>query len=52
MNCPPERLFRPDAAIVAWRRWCHDNARRSSYDETAASDETVGWVEPLRDPTK
>jgi phenylpropionate dioxygenase-like ring-hydroxylating dioxygenase large terminal subunit len=29
MNCPPERLFRPDAAIVAWRRWCEEKARRS-----------------------
>jgi phenylpropionate dioxygenase-like ring-hydroxylating dioxygenase large terminal subunit len=24
MNCPPERLFRPDAAIVSWRRWCDE----------------------------
>jgi phenylpropionate dioxygenase-like ring-hydroxylating dioxygenase large terminal subunit len=38
MNCPPERLFRPDAAIVAWRRWCHDNARRSPNDEPAAAE--------------
>lgn len=29
MNCPPERLFRPDGAIVAWRRWCQDKARRA-----------------------
>jgi hypothetical protein len=27
MDCPPERLFRPDIAIVAWRRWCELNAR-------------------------
>jgi phenylpropionate dioxygenase-like ring-hydroxylating dioxygenase large terminal subunit len=27
MDCPPERLFRPDAAIVAWRRWCELHAR-------------------------
>jgi phenylpropionate dioxygenase-like ring-hydroxylating dioxygenase large terminal subunit len=29
MNCPPERLFRPDVAIVSWRRWCHEKARQS-----------------------
>ena len=27
MDCPPERLFRPDIAIVAWRRWCELHAR-------------------------
>ena len=27
MDCPPERLFRPDSAIVAWRRWCELHAR-------------------------
>ncbi len=36
MNCPPERLFRPDVAIVTWRRWCQDKARRSPADGTAA----------------
>lgn len=29
MDCPPERLFRPDAAIVTWRRWCQEKARPS-----------------------
>ena len=29
MDCPPERLFRPDICIVEWRRWCDKNARRS-----------------------
>jgi hypothetical protein len=29
MDAPPEYLFRPDVAIVAWRRWCHEKARRS-----------------------
>ena len=29
MDSPPEQLFRPDGAIVAWRRWCHENARRA-----------------------
>jgi hypothetical protein len=27
MDCPPEHLFRPDVAIVAWRRWCDQQAR-------------------------
>jgi hypothetical protein len=35
MNCPPERLFRPDAAIVAWRRWCQEKARRSPTERVA-----------------
>lgn len=29
MNAPPEYLFRPDVAIVAWRKWCHEKARLS-----------------------
>jgi hypothetical protein len=29
MNCPPERLFRPDIAVVEWRQWCDANARHS-----------------------
>lgn len=29
MDCPPERLFRPDVAIVSWRRWCQEKARPS-----------------------
>ena len=29
MDSPPEQLFRPDTAIVAWRRWCDEKARRS-----------------------
>lgn len=28
MDCPPERLFRPDVFIVAWRRHCEAQARR------------------------
>ena len=41
MNSPPEQLFRPDVAIVAWRRWCHDNARRSPA-EAAAAERAAG----------
>jgi phenylpropionate dioxygenase-like ring-hydroxylating dioxygenase large terminal subunit len=29
MDCPPERLFRPDVFVVAWRRHCDATARRS-----------------------
>jgi hypothetical protein len=38
MDCPPERLFRPDVAIVAWRRWCDQHARTSpaGNERTAA----------------
>ncbi len=38
MDSPPEQLFRPDAAIVAWRRWCHENARHSPVEVAAAPD--------------
>ncbi len=29
MDTPPERLFRPDISITAWRKFCEDNARRA-----------------------
>jgi phenylpropionate dioxygenase-like ring-hydroxylating dioxygenase large terminal subunit len=38
MDSPPEQLFRPDIAIVAWRRWCNDRARRSPTEATASLD--------------
>jgi hypothetical protein len=28
MNIPPERLYRPDISVTAWRRWCDEHARR------------------------
>ena len=34
MDCPPERLFRPDIAIVAWRRWCELHARGADEPDT------------------
>jgi phenylpropionate dioxygenase-like ring-hydroxylating dioxygenase large terminal subunit len=37
MDCPPERLFRPDASIVGWRRWCEMKARRSPTELGAAT---------------
>jgi phenylpropionate dioxygenase-like ring-hydroxylating dioxygenase large terminal subunit len=41
MDCPPERLFRPDIAIVSWRRWCEQYARRSPRDPAATADEEM-----------
>ena len=32
MDCPPERLFRPDIAIVAWRRWCEQKIRGAQLE--------------------
>lgn len=29
MQIPPERLYRPDVSITAWRRWCQEKARRA-----------------------
>jgi len=29
MNCPPERLYRPDRSITGWRKWAHETARRA-----------------------
>jgi phenylpropionate dioxygenase-like ring-hydroxylating dioxygenase large terminal subunit len=29
MDCPPERLYRPDIAIVQWRQWSDAHARPS-----------------------
>jgi hypothetical protein len=46
MDCPPERLFRPDSSIVAWRRWCDETARRAptATSPPAASEETEPQV--------
>jgi hypothetical protein len=27
-HIPPERLYRPDVSITAWRRLCHEHARK------------------------
>jgi phenylpropionate dioxygenase-like ring-hydroxylating dioxygenase large terminal subunit len=27
MNIPPERLYRPDLSVTAWRQWCQRSAR-------------------------
>lgn len=36
MDTPPERLYRPDVSITAWRRWCHERARRSRAEAADA----------------
>jgi phenylpropionate dioxygenase-like ring-hydroxylating dioxygenase large terminal subunit len=38
MDCPPERLFRPDVAIVAWRRWCDLHARGLDGERAAKAE--------------
>lgn len=38
MDSAPEQLFRRDVAIVAWRRWCQDRARRSPSEAATALD--------------
>jgi hypothetical protein len=38
MDSPPEQLFRPDIAIVPWRRWCNDRARHSPTEATVSLD--------------
>jgi phenylpropionate dioxygenase-like ring-hydroxylating dioxygenase large terminal subunit len=41
ISIPPERLYRPDIAITAWRRWCEEKARGSRSAATQpASDHT------------
>jgi phenylpropionate dioxygenase-like ring-hydroxylating dioxygenase large terminal subunit len=27
MQTPPERLYRPDGSVTAWRKWCQEKAR-------------------------
>jgi nitrite reductase/ring-hydroxylating ferredoxin subunit len=36
MSAPPEWLFRPDISIIAWRRWCQQNARQSPAERNRA----------------
>jgi len=51
MDCPPERLFRPDIAIVAWRRWCEINARGIGIGDAAPAKgaETATATKPAAD---
>ncbi len=35
MQIPPERLYRPDVSITAWRKWCQEQARRGAAPATA-----------------
>jgi hypothetical protein len=37
MDAPPERLYRPDKAIIAWREMCETQLREPSGGAGAAS---------------
>jgi len=44
MDIPPERLYRPDVSITAWRKWCHEQARpslRRSIAESLTEEPTL-----------
>jgi nitrite reductase/ring-hydroxylating ferredoxin subunit len=41
MQIPPERLYRPDISVTAWRKWVQDKAR-SSRSATDVQDEGGG----------
>jgi hypothetical protein len=42
MQIPPERLYRPDVSITAWRKWCQEQARGAT--SSAAADPTEDWA--------
>jgi phenylpropionate dioxygenase-like ring-hydroxylating dioxygenase large terminal subunit len=37
---PPERLYRPDSSLVAWRKLCEDTAKTHDAERTAATQGT------------
>ena len=39
MEIPPERLYRPDVSITAWRKWCQDRARGAAPPAAAPAEE-------------
>jgi hypothetical protein len=43
MQIPPERLYRPDVSIIAWRRLCEHP--RSAGQSGSVFSETVGEQE-------
>jgi phenylpropionate dioxygenase-like ring-hydroxylating dioxygenase large terminal subunit len=45
-NIPPERLYRPDVSITAWRKWCHERARGAAPG-TESGGEVVSGPSPL-----
>lgn len=49
MDCPPERLFRPDVFIVAWRRHCETQARTSQNSKTASTGTPLPAAESTLD---
>jgi hypothetical protein len=42
MAFPPERLYRPDVSITAWRKWCHETAR-GARQATPAATTAADW---------
>jgi phenylpropionate dioxygenase-like ring-hydroxylating dioxygenase large terminal subunit len=38
MAIPPERLYRPDVSITAWRKWCQERARGAPVATTSNDD--------------
>ena len=43
MNIPPERLYRPDVSVTAWRKWCEERARGADESARGRRDaENVG----------
>jgi nitrite reductase/ring-hydroxylating ferredoxin subunit len=39
MDCPPERLYRPDISVIAWRRLCERGAPDTRDTDDPGSDE-------------
>jgi phenylpropionate dioxygenase-like ring-hydroxylating dioxygenase large terminal subunit len=39
MTIPPERLYRPDVSITAWRKWCEEHARGPQAGDRQAVEE-------------
>jgi hypothetical protein len=48
MEIPPERLYRPDVSITAWRKLCEQ--ARDFTPLPASPDERSAMVEPERAP--
>jgi len=42
MDVPPERLYRPDVSITAWRKWCQEHARGESIRNSEFLKSTLG----------
>jgi phenylpropionate dioxygenase-like ring-hydroxylating dioxygenase large terminal subunit len=44
MQIPPERLYRPDASITAWRRLCEEQARGAPLPTPAAAPPALAAI--------